>query len=274
MCTGTSSIDWSPAVAVSSSAARRIEPCERIVEIDGQVLLGVDLARKREFEGEGILLLGFGPLLARRLGLAAFAFEAFALALLLLGLDQPPREFQILGDLLQAIDRVVLEVGDRALDRVGKRRRRDVEPQCDRIAPLGLRIHDHPVLGNAVETQRGDAGIRRAEIEHRLVLQGPLALGEELAAERLVGRAETNGIFIAQNLKPIPYRIYAVEDKNDNQMYEPGSDQVGFLDGTFVAVGRIARKDHRVDLGARREDVAHRIERVALVVVTDGRCRS
>lgn len=46
----------------------------------------------------------------------------------------------------------------------------------------------------------------------------------------VIARAETNGIFIAQNLKPIDYRIYAVEDKNDNQSYEPGTDQVGFLD--------------------------------------------
>ena len=42
-----------------------------------------------------------------------------------------------------------------------------------------------------------------------------------------------NGIFIAQNLKPIPYRVYAVQDKNDNQMYEPGSDQVGFLEKSY-----------------------------------------
>jgi len=48
-----------------------------------------------------------------------------------------------------------------------------------------------------------------------------------------IARAETNGIFIAQNLKPIDYRIYAVQDTNDNQMYEPGTDQVGFIDGTF-----------------------------------------
>lgn len=45
----------------------------------------------------------------------------------------------------------------------------------------------------------------------------------------VIARAENNGIFIAQNLKPIPYRVYAVQDKNDNQMYEPGTDQVGFL---------------------------------------------
>lgn len=48
-----------------------------------------------------------------------------------------------------------------------------------------------------------------------------------------IARAETNGIFIAQNLKPIPYRIYAMQDKNDNQMYEPGVDQIGFLDATY-----------------------------------------
>ena len=49
----------------------------------------------------------------------------------------------------------------------------------------------------------------------------------------VIARAETNGIFIAQNLKPIAYRVYAVQDKNDNQIYEPGSDQVGFLEGTY-----------------------------------------
>ena len=49
----------------------------------------------------------------------------------------------------------------------------------------------------------------------------------------VIARAENNGIFIAQNLKPIPSRVYAVQDKNDNQMYEPGSDQVGFLEKSY-----------------------------------------
>lgn len=48
-----------------------------------------------------------------------------------------------------------------------------------------------------------------------------------------IGRAENNGIFIAQNLKPVPYRVYAVQDRNDNQMYDPSVDQVGFLEGTY-----------------------------------------
>lgn len=46
----------------------------------------------------------------------------------------------------------------------------------------------------------------------------------------VVARAENNGIFVAQNLKPIPYKIYAVYDQNGNQSYEPGVDKVGFLD--------------------------------------------
>lgn len=45
-----------------------------------------------------------------------------------------------------------------------------------------------------------------------------------------VARAATNGIFIAQNLKPIDYKIYAIEDKNNNFTYDPETDMVGFLD--------------------------------------------
>lgn len=49
----------------------------------------------------------------------------------------------------------------------------------------------------------------------------------------VIARAQTNGVFIAQNLKPVDYRIYAYEDKNDNQLYEPGSDQIGFAEGLY-----------------------------------------
>ncbi len=46
----------------------------------------------------------------------------------------------------------------------------------------------------------------------------------------VIARAEQNGIFIAQNLKPIDYYAYAILDDNNNSIYEPGTDQVGFLD--------------------------------------------
>ena len=49
----------------------------------------------------------------------------------------------------------------------------------------------------------------------------------------VIARAQNNGIFIAQNLKPVKYRIYAFGDKNDNQLYEPGTDLVGILDSAY-----------------------------------------
>ena len=49
----------------------------------------------------------------------------------------------------------------------------------------------------------------------------------------VIARAEKNGIFIAQNLKPVHYRVYAFEDTNNNMTYEPSVDQIGFLDTTY-----------------------------------------
>lgn len=49
-------------------------------------------------------------------------------------------------------------------------------------------------------------------------------------APAVIGRAEMNGVFITQNLKPIPYRIYAFEDTNGNMTYEASVDKIGFLD--------------------------------------------
>lgn len=50
---------------------------------------------------------------------------------------------------------------------------------------------------------------------------------------QMIARAESNGIFIAQNLKPIEYRVYAFQDTNNNMEYEPSVDKVGFLDSTY-----------------------------------------
>ncbi|MBR2429430.1 MAG: Ig-like domain-containing protein [Alistipes sp.] len=50
---------------------------------------------------------------------------------------------------------------------------------------------------------------------------------------QVIARAENNGIFIAQNLKPIEYRVYAFQDTNNNMEYEPSVDKIGFIDSTF-----------------------------------------
>lgn len=48
-----------------------------------------------------------------------------------------------------------------------------------------------------------------------------------------VAMAEDNGLFLAQNLKPMNYRVYAIQDNNNNFKYDHGTDQVAFLDGVF-----------------------------------------
>lgn len=65
-----------------------------------------------------------------------------------------------------------------------------------------------------------DTLVRTADFDSTMLRRSPDA----------IARAETNGIFLAKNLKPVSYRIYAFQDKNDNQMYDPGTDLVGFVD--------------------------------------------
>ncbi len=49
----------------------------------------------------------------------------------------------------------------------------------------------------------------------------------------VVGRAFPNGIFLTENLQARSYRIFALEDNNGNQRYEPGVDRVAFLDSLY-----------------------------------------
>ncbi len=49
----------------------------------------------------------------------------------------------------------------------------------------------------------------------------------------VIARAENNGIFLAQNLKPVDYRVYAFEDRNDNFTYEPATDQIAFINSNY-----------------------------------------
>ena len=48
-----------------------------------------------------------------------------------------------------------------------------------------------------------------------------------------VTKTLSDGGFVFANLKPIDYRVYALLDNNNNQMYDPGSDEVAFLDTVY-----------------------------------------
>ncbi|MCD8185663.1 MAG: Ig-like domain-containing protein [Rikenellaceae bacterium] len=48
-----------------------------------------------------------------------------------------------------------------------------------------------------------------------------------------VAKTLSDGGFIFSNLKPIDYRVYALMDHNKNQIYDPGTDEVAFLDTVY-----------------------------------------
>ena len=85
-----------------------------------------------------------------------------------------------------------------------------------------------------------------------------------------VGRSFPNGIFIAENLRPIDYRIYALEDNNGNQTYEPGADRIAFLDSTcnpltqpgfemwYDTTRRYMQADPQVQMRMFKEEAARR----------------
>lgn len=51
-----------------------------------------------------------------------------------------------------------------------------------------------------------------------------------------VAKTLSDGGFVFSNLKPIDYRVYAMLDKNGNNMYDPGQDEVAFLDEVYNPV--------------------------------------
>lgn len=46
-------------------------------------------------------------------------------------------------------------------------------------------------------------------------------------------RSDSSGYVVADILKDKRYRIYALQDANENQRYEPGIDKIAFLDSTY-----------------------------------------
>ena len=43
------------------------------------------------------------------------------------------------------------------------------------------------------------------------------------------------GYFTVRNIKPGAYRVYAIDDLNNNNKYDPGEESIAFLDSVFVA---------------------------------------
>ena len=57
-----------------------------------------------------------------------------------------------------------------------------------------------------------------------------------------IARSDKWGYFTVRNLKSVPYYVFAFTDGNTNNRYDQGSENIAFLDSTFVPV-RVMSKD-------------------------------
>lgn len=48
-------------------------------------------------------------------------------------------------------------------------------------------------------------------------------------------KTDTWGYFSLRNIKPGPYHVYAIDDKNNNNKYDPEEETIAFLDSVYVA---------------------------------------
>ena len=48
-----------------------------------------------------------------------------------------------------------------------------------------------------------------------------------------IARTDSSGVFLATNLKPMRYKVYALKDENGNQFYDPGEDKIALINESF-----------------------------------------
>ncbi len=109
----------------------------------------------------------------------------------------------------------------------------------------GNPLHDHSYVfstgpaidsllatGYVADAMRGDSVSRAFLYFYDAALDTIPAYDSMVFNQRpvAVGRTQGNGIFVAQNLRAMDYRVYAILDNNNNQRYDPGTDKIGFID--------------------------------------------
>ncbi len=93
--------------------------------------------------------------------------------------------------------------------------------------------------GLAVNVETGDTLIGALALLYNSVPdttwegQGELDSTLFLSKVMAVARTDSNGVFLATNLKGIDYKAYVIFDSNGNNSYEPGEELVGIMDSTL-----------------------------------------
>jgi hypothetical protein len=55
-----------------------------------------------------------------------------------------------------------------------------------------------------------------------------------LEIPRYIGKVSKTGLFSVNNIPPDTFRLFALRDQNNNRIYDPGSESIGFLDSLLM----------------------------------------
>lgn len=102
------------------------------------------------------------------------------------------------------------------------------------VFSTGGEIDSLAMSGQVVDAFRGDSLFNATLLffdgkADSMSYDSTLFIGKPLST----ARTDSMGVFLATNLKPMDYRIYAIADENGNGRYEPGTDRVAFLDSVY-----------------------------------------
>lgn len=95
------------------------------------------------------------------------------------------------------------------------------------VFSTGDSIEKYAISGKIIDAITGDSIYNAVVLLYdaksdSLALDSTVFKGKKLS----IARTDSAGVFLATNLKPIDYKIYAIKDDNGNNEYEPGTDMI------------------------------------------------
>lgn len=102
------------------------------------------------------------------------------------------------------------------------------------VFSTGDSIEKYAISGKIIDAMTGDSIYNALVLLYDAKADSLLLDSTVFKAKKLsVTRTDSSGVFLATNLKPIDYKIYAIKDENGNNEYEPGTDLISLSTLTY-----------------------------------------
>lgn len=111
------------------------------------------------------------------------------------------------------------------------------------VFSTGDSIEKYAISGKIIDAITGDSIYNAVVLLYDAKSDSLLLDSTVFKAKKLsITRTDSSGVFLATNLKPIDYKIYAIKDENGNNEYEPGTDMISISTLKYNPLGLNAFK--------------------------------